>query len=206
MTHALRYLTPLALAISLAGCGHQADQTASDSGNAMTGAMDGAGNAMDGAGNAMSGAVDNAVNPVPTAQAFADAAAKSDAFEIAAGKLAQTNATAPGVKAFANKMIAAHTASTLKIKKAADAAAPAITPDATMTDDQTAKLADLGKMKGAEFDKAYVDGQIAAHEDALALMRNYADKGDSPTLKTAAGEIAPDVQDHLVMVRGLAIK
>jgi len=47
------------------------------------------------------------------------------------------------------------------------------------------------------------DGQISAHEDALSLMKNYADKGDTPSLKTAAGEIAPKVQEHLDMAKAL---
>ena len=78
-----------------------------------------------------------------------------------------------------------------------------ITPDATLTSSQQGKLDDLAKLNGADFDKAYVDGQIAAHQDALSLMKSYADKGTTPSLKTAASEIAPKVQQHLDMVNAL---
>ena len=61
----------------------------------------------------------------------------------------------------------------------------------------------LKPLKGKDFDKAYIDGQVSAHEDALSLMKGYADKGDTPSLKTAAGEIAPVVQKHLDMVKAL---
>jgi putative membrane protein len=195
----LRYLTPFALAISLAACGPKTDQAAGDAGNAV-------GTAAADTGNAVGGAVDSVVNPTPSAQEFVDRAAKSDAFEIAAAKLAETNASSADVKAFAKKMIAAHTDSTLKIKKAAEGAAPAITPDATLSDDQKGKLDDLRKLKGADFDKAYASGQVDAHEDALSLMRTYADKGEAPTLKAAAGEIAPVVSGHLDMAKALAGK
>ncbi|WP_296614739.1 DUF4142 domain-containing protein [Sphingomonas sp.] len=163
-------------------------------------------NAVDTATSATSNALDaagNALNPTPTGQEFADKAAKSDAFEIAAAKLAKTNAESADVKKFAATMIEAHTGSTAKIKAAAAKATPAIKPDPTLTSDLQSKLDDLGKLKGADFDKAYIDGQVSAHEDALSLMKSYADKGDTPSLKTAAGEIAPKVQEHLDMAKKL---
>ncbi|MBH0014759.1 DUF4142 domain-containing protein, partial [Pseudoalteromonas sp. NZS100_1] len=81
-----------------------------------------------------------------------------------------------------------------KIKAAAKAASPAITPNATLTKDQAEDLAELKTLKGAEFDKEYIDGQVDAHEDALDLMRKYAVDGNVVSLKQAAGEIAPVVE------------
>ena len=58
----------------------------------------------------------NAAMPMPAAatggQAFANTAAASDAFEIESSRLALANATAAGVKVYAQSMIDAHTAST----------------------------------------------------------------------------------------------
>lgn len=197
----------IALIAALGACSQKSQDTTtnavtdigSDISNTTSNAVDTAtsatGNALDAAGNAL--------NPTPTGQEFADKAAKSDAFEIAAAKLAKTNAELADVKKFAATMIEAHTGSTAKIKAAAAKAMPAIKPDPTLTSDQQSKLDDLGKLKGTDFDKAYVDGQISAHEDALSLMKSYADKGDTPSLKTAAGEIAPKVQEHLDMAKKL---
>jgi len=186
----------LALAVALAACSQKAqDHTANavtDIGSDIDNFAD---NTVDAAGDAL--------NPTPTGQEFADKAAKSDAFEIAAAKLARTDADSAEVKKFAATMIEAHTASTAKIKAAAAKAKPEIKPDPTLTSALQSKLDDLGKLKGADFDKAYVDGQISAHEDALSLMKDYADKGGTPSLKTAAGEIAPVVQEHLDMAKAL---
>jgi putative membrane protein len=198
MSARFRYAA-LALLIGTAACTPKTDQTASNVGSATE-------NAFDSLGNATANAVDaagDALSPTPTGQEFVDKAAKSDAFEIAAAKLAKTNADSADVKSFAAKMVTAHTESTAKIKAAAAKATPAIKPDPTLTDDQNGKLADLGKLKGADFDKAYVDGQIDAHKDALSLMKSYAKDGDTPSLKTAAGDIAPIVQQHLDMARAL---
>jgi putative membrane protein len=197
----------IALIAALGACSQKSQDTTtnavtdigSDVSNTTSGAIDTAGNVT---GNALD-AAGNALNPAPTGQEFADKAAKSDAFEIAAAKLAKTNAASADVKTFAATMIEAHTGSTAKIKAAAAKAAPAIKPDPTLTSDQQSKLDDLGKLKGADFDKAYIDGQVSAHEDALSLMKGYAGNGDTPSLKAAAGEIAPVVQKHLDMARAL---
>jgi putative membrane protein len=187
---------PLVLVMALGACSQKAQDTTT---NAVTDIGSDIGNATD---NAIDAAGD-ALRTTPTGQEFADKAAKSDAFEIAAAKLAKTNADSADVKKFAATMIEAHTGSTAKIKAAAAKAKPEIKPDPTLTSDQQSKLDDLGKLKGADFDKAYVDGQISAHEDALALMKGYADKGDTPSLKATAGDIAPVVQKHLDMAKAL---
>lgn len=184
------------LVAALAACSQKAQDTTT---NAVTDIGSDIGNFADNTVDAAS----NALDPTPTGQAFADKAAKSDAFEIAAAKLAKTHSDSAGVKKFASAMIEGHTASTAKIKAAAAKAKPAIKPDATLTSDQQSTLDDLGKLKGSDFDKAYIDNQISAHEDALSLMKSYADKGDTPSLKTAAGEIAPVVQKHLDMAKAL---
>lgn len=188
-----------ALALSLAGCGKKAEQTADSVANSAAQTADTAG-AM--ASNAMVD-VQQAMTATPTGQDFADKAAKSDAFEIAAAKIAQTNASSQAVKDFAAEMIKAHTESTAKIKAAAAAASPAITPNATLTNDQNEDLAELGAKKGAAFDEAYIDDQVDAHQDALVLMRDYAEHGDTASLKTAAGQIAPVVQKHLDHAKSL---
>jgi putative membrane protein len=188
---------PLALALGLSACAAKADNSSTTTDN-TTVVTDNTMTSAGGDANAM-----DAVNPALTAQQFVDTAAKSDAFEIASAKLAQANASSADVKAFAAKMITDHTASTAKIKAAAAKSTPAVTPDPTLTDAQNSMLADLGKLKGADFDKQYISGQVDAHEQALTLMKNYADAGDSAPLKAAAGEIAPIVQGHLDMVKGM---
>lgn len=180
------------LALSLAAC-KKTEQAADTVANTASETADSAG-AM--ASNAMVD-VKQALAATPTAQEFVNKAARTDAYEIAAAKLALTNGVSQAVKDFANEMIKAHADSTAKIKAAAAKPIPAITPDATLTNEQNDELAELGKKKGAEFDEDYIDDQVEAHQDALALMRDYAEKGDTPALKAAAGEIAPVVQKHL---------
>jgi len=194
----LKY-TAIMLAISLSACGPKSNQTADNAANSAGNVADDVSNT---AGNAMMD-IKEAITSTPSAQQFVDQAAQSDAFEIAAAKLAIDNAASTDVKNFARKMVAAHTESTAKVKAAAKKAEPVVTPDPTLTDGQNKDLADLKTKHGAEFDKAYISGQVSAHEKALELMQSYAKDGDTVSLKSAAGEIAPIVQKHLDMARAL---
>jgi len=195
-------IAPMSLALLIAGCDHKASDTVD---SAKSSASDLASDTATSISNAAAD-VKEAVTPTPTGAEFADKAAKSDAFEIAAAKLARAKAGLPEIKTFAAMMVTDHTSSTAKIKKAASAADPAITPNPSLTDDQNQKLADLDKLSGDDFDRKYVSQQIDAHEQALALMTLYADHGDVPSLKAAAGEIKPKVQMHLDAIKAINSK
>jgi len=203
MNHAWSHAAFVSVSVvALAACSPQAKQ---DTGNVVNAAENSISNAANATGNAIQNA-GQALTPTPTAQEFIDKAARSDAFEIAAAKLAKTNAASADVKDFAKMMIDAHTQSTARIKKVAGGLSPALTPDPTLTDSQKGKLDDLGKLKGADFDKKYIEGQVDAHEDALALMKKYAADGEEPALKSAAGDIEPVVQTHLDKAKALKDK
>lgn len=137
------------------------------------------------------------------AQAFANAVAASDAFEIESSKLAVANAQSTKVKAFAGKMIEAHTASTAKLQTAASAATPAIIPDAALSASQQLALTDLRGKSGADFDAAYAKVQADAHQATLDTAKAYAAGGDMPSLKTFAAELVPIVTGHLNVAKGL---
>jgi len=144
-----------------------------------------------------------ATTPASPGQAFADTAAASDTFEVEASKLAATKASSAKVKSFAAQMIKAHTESTAKLKTAAAAASPAITPVPALTSAQQAKLDELSAKSGAEFDKAYAAAQVEAHQMTLDALKGYSASGDVAPLKAFATELVPIVTAHLNMAKGL---
>jgi putative membrane protein len=178
-------------ALALAGCGGSKTETSTTTNSVTT--------------QADSLTVDtNVTTPVLSpGQAFANAAASSDAFEIAESQLAQTASKSAAIKAFAQKMIDAHTGSTTKLKAAAASATPAITPDATLTAEQQQKLDALKAQTGADFDTAYAADQVAAHQATLDALKTYSATGDVPELKTFATGLVPTVTAHLNMAKGL---
>lgn len=138
-----------------------------------------------------------------SAQAFANAAAASDQFEIESSKLAASKAQSDEVKRFAEQMIKAHTDSTAKLKTAASQASPAITPAPQMTPMQQQTLSDLGAKSGAEFDEAYSKAQVDAHQMTLDTLKAYSADGEVEPLKQFATELVPIVTAHLNMAKGL---
>ena len=148
----------------------------------------------------------NAASTAPSplmAQGFANAAAASDRFEVESSKLAAASASSSAIKSFATQMITAHTASTAKLKATASGLSPAITPDDTLTADQQAKLDNLKTLSGAAFDTAYAAAQVAGHQAALDLLKNYAASGDNAELKALASGMVPTVTAHLNSAKGL---
>ena len=136
-------------------------------------------------------------------QSFADTAGASDWFEVEAGKLAQEKATAQGLKDFGAMMVKGHTESTEKLKAAAGKAAPAIAPNPALNSEQEANLAALRAATGADFDALYKTQQVAAHEKALAAMKDYAANGDVAELKQFAADTSKVVQMHLDKIKTL---
>jgi putative membrane protein len=192
-----------AATLALGACGHKSDDSASTNGGDTTVASNldetSVGGANVGAGNAAG--TKAAANG---GQAFANAAAASDAFEIATSQLAKTSAKAPAVKTFASHMIEAHTASTASLKAAAASAKPAIAPDPALTADQQRQLDALKGKTGADFDKAYADAQVAAHQKTLDTLKGYSASGDVPQLKALATKMIPTVTAHLNAAKGLS--
>src|SRR5947208_1376236 len=58
-------------------------------------------------------------------------------------------------------------------------------------------LDNLKAAPAADFDKTYIDQQVAGHQEALDLMKGYADHGSDAGLKGGASKAIPKVQAHL---------
>lgn len=134
------------------------------------------------------------------AQGFVAAAAASDMFEIEAGKLAQQKGQSQAVKDFGAMMEREHTKSTADLKTAAADAGATVAPQMTAK-----QQSDLAALQGASgnFDQLYKTQQVAAHEQALTLLRNQSSNGSAASLKAFAAKTAPVVEKHLAEARKL---
>ena len=178
-----------ATALALAACqktDKAADAVAS---NEAVNATQDAASAAVGTASASTAAMTNSTD------SFVTGLVTSTMYEIEAGKIAQAKAKDPAVKAFAKMMVADHTA----MSKDADPAVKASgKPVPTELDERRKGLIDnLNNAKPEDFDKEYVNQQIAAHEETLTLLKGYADGGDDAGLKTLAAGAIPKVQAHL---------
>ena len=145
------------------------------------------------------------LNNLLMAPGFLAQAGSGDQFEIQSSQLALSASQNAAVRNFANLLIADHTRLSQAMAAAAQSAgiqppAPALLPV------QQAALDQLrASGAGLNFDMAYRQAQITAHQGALGLMQNYATSGDVPNLKTAAQQAIPTIQMHLAQAQMLNV-
>ncbi len=61
----------------------------------------------------------------------------------------------------------------------------------------------VGQTSAADFDKTYIDQQVAAHEGAVTLHRGFSDKTDVPALAEHARTVLPKIEAHLERAKQL---
>jgi putative membrane protein len=191
----LTILLASAAMLALAGCGGR------DEGNAAAYAND------QGMANGTAPA-DNMTAPAPapatlTGQDYADKVSAGDLYEIESARLAEAKAQSDDVKALARTIIRDHQKSTADLKAAAAKANPPIKVAPVLSPEQTTDLEALRAAAPADFDRTWLSRQVAAHEQALAMVRAYAESGDVPSLKAHAAAIAGPVEMHLNRAREL---
>jgi putative membrane protein len=120
--------------------------------------------------------------------------------DSAAGSLASTKATDPKVKQFARLMMAEHHA--LRKEGQGLAKKLGITPEPPGSDPVT-PLAEKemealkSTQKGAEFDRTYIQQEIAAHQAVLDLAEQSRDAADNAELKGLIEKARPVIEKHL---------
>jgi putative membrane protein len=121
--------------------------------------------------------------------------------DIDAGKLAASTATSPEVKKFGQQMVTDHTGVN---KQAVDLATKLKVTPADNPTSQSLKaggdknVANLKTLKGAAFDKAYVDHEVAYHQAVLdALDKTLIPGASNAELKALLVKVRPAFVAHL---------
>jgi putative membrane protein len=152
-----------------------------------------------GAGSAAGAA---AAQPLP-AQPFVNAAAQSDAYEIAAGQLILTQSVDPKVRQIAEQMIEDHRKTSADLTAAAQASR-LDPPEPGLGGDQQRMLSALQSLKGADLDRGFMIQQINAHAAALVTEQEYLAAGSDPNLRKVARGAILLIERHLEMARRMA--
>lgn len=121
--------------------------------------------------------------------------------DIDAGKLAKGKTRTKSVRQFAQQMVTDHTSvnksagalvSKLKVKPEPNATSDSLKKDG---DDNLAKLK---KMKGAAFDKAYIDHEVEYHQTVLdAVDKTLIPSAKNEELKALMVKVRPTFVAHL---------
>ena len=127
--------------------------------------------------------------------------------EIDAGKLAVARGTSPEVKAFGQQMIDAHTGvnksavelvTKLKVTPQENATSKALKAGGEKN------VTSLKGLSGAAFDKAYIDHEVAYHEQVLdAVDKTLIPSAQNAELKALLVKVRPAFVAHLEHAKGL---
>ena len=145
----------------------------------------------------------------PTDPQIAHIVVTANQVDIDAGKLAGSKGTNKDVKAFGKQMVTDHTGvnkqATALVKKLK------VTPEDNPTSQSLKKggadnLANLKGLKGAAFDKAYIDHEVTYHEQVLdAIDKVLVPNAKNAELKDLIVKVRPAFVahlDHAKMIQG----
>ncbi len=121
--------------------------------------------------------------------------------DIDAAKLARSRAHDAQVKQFADTMIRDHESVNRQAKALVKKLGVKPEPSATsrsLAQGDRANLANLKKLGGAAFDKAYVDHEVAYHQQVLdAIHSTLLPSARNPQLKALIEKVTPAFEAHL---------
>lgn len=129
--------------------------------------------------------------------AYVPAAAMGDMYEIQAADIALDRSARADVKALAQMIKTDHTAASAAFKTAAATAAPGVAAPTDLDERRKGLVDNLRSASVADFDKVYIDQQVAAHQEAVTLHRGFADNADAPALAAHARNVLPKIEAHL---------
>ncbi len=133
-------------------------------------------------------------------QAFIADATRSVATQRDAARIATSRSTDRDVKAFAERV----SSDNAKISDALRAASPRGV-DVPKNDPDAAVLASINNLRGADFDKTYIEQvALAGEQKALSAFQAEIASGRDEQLKDAAKQALPTIQEHYAMAQDLA--
>src|SRR5437660_6506101 len=121
--------------------------------------------------------------------------ADADKEEIEMGQLAQSNGMSPKVKDLGQKMVDDHTQNNQQLQQIAQQKGVQL-QDQEKPDGQSMK-SKMEKMKGAQFDKAFMQREKDDHAKLLSELKQQQDQIQDPDVKSFISQTITAVQQHL---------
>lgn len=134
---------------------------------------------------------------------FAQLVAAGGMAEVSFGKLAGKSDNAD-VKKFGDQMVRDHSKANDQLKQLADKSKIPLPQD--LDEEHQRKSNELQKLKGDEFDLAYIDGQIVDHQKTIQLLEWEIDSGEDAALQHFASDSLPLIFQHLQMAQDIKAK
>jgi putative membrane protein len=195
-------LLPATALVVLAGC-----SPASDRGETAAGGTPGSETGMASTDTGITGSA-GATTPAGTMDAsgvLSQLAAANHA-EIQQAQTAAKKASSPSVKQFAGQLVKDHKANSKQLQQLATQMSVAL-PDSgaqSATESESATMGELAGKSGKEFDQAFIEAQIQAHEQNIDKIRNQLlPASDQPELRDYLQQTAAAMEGHLASAKQL---
>jgi putative membrane protein len=135
---------------------------------------------------------------------FVAAAATGGMLEAELGQYASENGSEDGVKKFGQRMNDDHTKMADELKSTAKD--ESVHVPGKLTHEQTEEKDRLEKLKGPDFDKAYMAAMVEDHQKTISVFEKEVNDGSDGKLKALAEKAIPSLKEHLQMAEDLKKK
>ncbi|HEX8301567.1 DUF4142 domain-containing protein [Sphingomonas sp.] len=147
-----------------------------------------------------------AMDPTPEhARAYVMKAGASDLYEIRSSRIALQKSRNREVRALATMLISHHQMTTRDVTAAARR--DRLRPMPPMLEPhQRAMINELNRTGRGGFDRAFLDQQRTAHQEALQLHMNFSERGNAQALRRAAATAVPIIQRHIDRIEAIRVR
>lgn len=188
--------------VLLSACANQPDGTANNSTTKVENANAPAMNANTSAMKPPSDKGDNVVTGGDLS--FMGDAAMGNMAEVELGHLAVKQGASKDVKQFGQHMIDDHSKANDELKQLAQQ--KKVMPPPGVSPEQKQTMEKLTKLKGAEFDRAYVKDMVEDHVKDVTAFEAVSKNATDADVKAFAAKTLPVLRQHLQMIQGIAAK
>ena len=183
-------------AISIIACNNRDENGSTDTSN--TNASKSATDSTRGDKPSDTGSTTASTNNTPPSQEskdFVTKAASGGMLEVQLGQLAQQNAKSQRVKDFGSMMVTDHSKANDELKSLA--ASNNVTIPTALLPEHQQHMDMMSKMKGADFDKHYMDMMLNDHKTDIGEFQKEANSATNDAFKGFAAKTLPVLQKHL---------
>lgn len=140
-----------------------------------------------------------ATKPANPDSSFVKKAAMGGMAEVELGNLAQQKASSDQVKQFGARMVQDHGKANDELKQIAGS--KGIDLPAALDGKHRKDMDRLGKLSGAQFDKAYMNHMVDDHKKDIADFKKEANSGKDADVKAFAAKTLPTLEEHLKLAQ-----
>lgn len=126
---------------------------------------------------------------------FFNMAYNANQTEIDISKMALTHSQNPKVKAFAQKMIDAHTTAQTKLSQYVNSKNGSLPNQ--LNDTHQAMVNRLQSLSGPDFDREFLNDQVSAHKATISDFQTEAQCGQDADTRNFARNMIPELKSHL---------